>query len=323
MKLLHSVPASNGSMTFYLPKGQYGVIQVVYDLDMATGIDLTRALCGNVILNWNGQDVINVDAEILNQLDNVYGGVAEFTTVTGGASRMSVFLTAGLWFDAQNVYDIQDNDNVYLKLDFASLGLPANVDSGNIKVYAKMKTGVMSYLHNITARPIVSSGASTLADTYKISNISQIYLKNPAALLSNVQLSKDGETLVDSPPNTLIAYSDFIHQLETTNTTLAIDFVESGDVRESVGSDISYKFVFTGSGTQYMYFSHLDFTPKKALESRLVAERKISPIVEMIEKANPRKIIAPGPPQGSGSKGGRTRLAGESLQDYYERRDGR
>jgi hypothetical protein len=284
MKLLHSVPASNSSMTFYIPKGQYGSLMIRYELDAAAGVTLTRANLGNVILNWNGQDVVNCDAEILNQLDNVYGGVSEFSASAGSTHNASVFIPCGLWFDSQNVYDIGENDNVYLKLDFSDLASAANVDSGTINVYGKNKTGVMSYLHNITSRPVVASGASTLADTYKINNISQIYLKDPATLLSNVQFSKDKETIVDASPGVLISYSDYIHQLETTNTTLAVDFTESGDVREAVGTDISYKFTFSGAGTQYMYFSFLDFTPAKAVQSRMVAERKILPVVEFMEK---------------------------------------
>jgi hypothetical protein len=189
---------------------------------------LTRANLGNIILNWNGQDVVNADAEILNQLDNVYGGVSEFSASAGSTTNASVFIPCGLWFDSQNVYDIGENDNVYLKLDFSDLASASNVDSGTINVYGKNKTGVMSYLHNITSRPVVASGASTLADTYKINNISQIYLKDPATLLSNVQFSKDKETIVDASPGVLISYSDYVHQLETTNTTLRLTLQNQG-----------------------------------------------------------------------------------------------
>jgi len=296
MKLLHAVPSTNGAMTFFLPKGQYGVLAIEYDLDAAAAVTLTRANMGNIILNWNGNDVINVDAEILNLLDNVYGGASEFSAVAGGATRMTVYITCGQWFDSQNVYDIGDNDKVSLKIDFPLLALAANVDSGFIRVYAKEKIGVMNYLHNIIPRPVVSSGAAVLADSYPLNNVSQVYLKDPATLLTNVQIIKDGTTVVDATPAALLAYSDFIHQLEAGSTTLAIDFIESKDIREAVGSTVSYKFSFSGAGTQEIYFSFIEFTPAKANQSQFTAQQKITKIANSV----PLGISQIQPPLGLG-----------------------
>jgi len=286
MKLLHSVPYSQSSLTFYLPKGQYGSIMVLFDLTAQSGKQLTRSQFGNVVLNWNGQDVINSDVEILNLLNNVYGGTSLFTNTSGGAHKLALFLQAGLFFDNKNVYDIGENDRVYIKLDFSQIADTTNIASGNVKIYGKNKVGVMNYLANFISRPIVASGAATLADSFPINNVSQIYFKDPATLLSTIQLTKDSETIIDAEVNALIAYSDFIHQLEATNTTLAIDFTESLDVRESVGNTISYKLVFSGSGTQYMYISYVDWTPGKAIESQATAQNKLAPVISNIKSVN-------------------------------------
>ena len=276
MKLLHSVPVSNGSMTFFLPKGQYGALQFRYDVVAAAGITLTRANFGNVILNWNGNDIINVDADIINRLDNVYGGVAEFNMSAGASSQMSCFLTCGERFDTNNIYDIGDSDRVYVKLDFSDLANAANVTSGMVSVYAKNRVGVMNYLHNIIARPVVSSGAATLADSYPINNVAQVYIKDPATLLSKIMIVKDNITQADADPSVLISYSDFIHRLETTNSTLALDFVESLDIREALGSTIKYSYVFSGAGTLEQYFSFIEFTPSKAQESSVIAQTTLN-----------------------------------------------
>ena len=279
MKLLHSVPAANGSVSFFLPKGQFGNFFIRYQVVAAAGVTLTRKNFGNVILNWNGQDVINVDADIINRLDNVYGGTSEFTSAVGASAKLSCFLTSGLWFDNSNVYDISGRDNVYIKLDFSDLADSAITASGNVQIFGKNKTGVMTYLHNMIARPVTSSGAGTMADSYPINNVTEIYLKDPTALLSSVQVVKDNETLVDADPSTLISYSDFIHQLETTNNTLAIDFVESLDIREAIGATVNYKYVFTAAGILEQYFSFIDFTPAKARESSDVAAAKFVPVL--------------------------------------------
>lgn len=281
MKLVQSVPLTNGSLSFYLPRGQYGAIQIEYLPVAAAGVTLTRANYGNVIVNWNGQDVINVDAEFLNLVNNVYGGVAEFTPSVAALSRMSLFVPVGYWFDSKNVYDIGVNDKVLIKLDFSTLASAASVASGNVNIYVKEKIGVMNYLHNITTQPVVAAGAATVANQISFNNIAAAYLKAPASLLTTIMLSKDGNTLVDSTPAALIAYSDYIHRLETTNTMLSIDFVESLDIREAVGQNLAYKLVFSGAGTQYLYVSYIDFTPAKAQESLQVASSKLVPIVQL------------------------------------------
>lgn len=290
MKLLHSVPASNGSMNFYLPKGQYGVLAVEYDLDAAAAVTLTRANLGNVILNWNGRDIINVDAEILNLLNNVYGGASEFSASTGSTTRATIYLPVGEWFDSQNIYDVGENDRVLVKLDFPDLADAANVDSGNVNIYGKNKLGVMNYLHYILARPVVASGAATLADNYMINNVANMYIKNPAALLSNIQITKDDETMVDAPPETLISYSSFIHQLESSSNTLAIDFVESLDVREALGVSVSYRYTFTGAGTLEQYFSFLEFTPQKSNESQIRTHNKIVKTLNELSPNDPGAV---------------------------------
>lgn len=281
MKLLNSQPLANGSVSFYLPRGQYGAIQIEYMPVAHAAITLTRANYGSVIVNWNGQDVINVDAEFLNLVNDVYGGTAEFDPNVAALSRMSLFIPTGYWFDPRNVYDIGANDKVLIKLDLGDLSNGAYVDSGNVNIYAKEKVGVMNYLHNIITQPITSAGGGQQADRVIFNNIAGCYFKDPATLLTSIQLSKDGNTIVDGTPANLIAYSDYIHRLETTNTMLSIDFVESLDIREAVGSDLRYKLTFSGAGTQYLYISFIDFTPDKAVESQRIAVNKLSPVVQL------------------------------------------
>jgi hypothetical protein len=275
MRQLFSVPVSNKSLTFYLPKGQFGNIMIEYAVTTSAGNTMTAADAGNVRLNWQGQDIVNVDAELLNDLNNVYGGKAEATFALAGANRFCVIIPSGLYFDNGNVFDIGDNDKVYLKLDFASLS--AISASGMVTVYAKPKLGQMNYLHHIEPRFVVASGASTLSDVFPVSNVSQVYFKNPAGSnVSEVQINKNSETVVDGSVDMLKAYSAYVHLLETALTTIAIDFGESKDLRENFGQQISYKLKFTGAGTCAMYVSYIELTPDKAVESKTRASYQIA-----------------------------------------------
>jgi hypothetical protein len=285
MQLLYAVPASQGQLTFFLPKKKYGLLAIEYELDAAASVTLTRANMGNVQLIWNGDPIINVDAELLNLLGNVYGGVSEFSSATGAACRMMVYIPTGTYFDSLNIYDVAENDQVNFKLDFPDLALAANVDSGMVRVYGKEKAGVMNYLYNLISRNVVASGASTLADTYPLNNVSQIILKNPAGSnVTDLQIKKDGRSIIDCPVDVLNSYSDWIHQLEATNTTIVVELAESKSIREVLGASIEYKYVFSGAGTLSQYFGFLDFTPAKSNKTQLEFNRNVGVNTDNVAK---------------------------------------
>lgn len=276
MKIIYSQPNTTGGYTFALPKGQYGAIAIEYDLDAAAAVTLTRANMGNIRLTWNGRDVVNVDSEMLNLVNNLYGGVAEFSSAVGGATRMTCFIPVGMWWDSQNVYDVGDNDQVIIQLSFPDLALAANVDSGSIRIHVKEKVGVMKYLHIVNQRFEQTSAAAVVSNSLPINNVSQLYYLNPAGALSQMQILKDGETIVDDTIPLIMAYNEWLHQLETAGTTLAIEFNESKELREVIGRQISYKHTFSGAATLRQYYSAVEFvSDAKVAQSMITAENKI------------------------------------------------
>lgn len=277
MKRLYGVPGTNASLSTYFPKNQYGAFLIRYTGTAAVGVTVTRANLGTVQFTWNGKDIINVDAEILNLADNLYGGVSEFTSAVGGAFACSVIIPCGQWIDAANVYDVGINDKVALNLSFPDLASAAVVVSATVEVYYKTKTGVMNYLNNIIKRNVVMTGAGNFSDNYPISNVAQLFIKNPAALLSNIQVSKDNNTIVDCSPAVALSYNDYLHLVETTGTTLAIEFGESKDIRENVGGQVNYSYTFSGAGTLQQYLCYLTFTSQsKVLSSRAQAAQDLT-----------------------------------------------
>jgi len=258
MKLLWQDNLANLTTNFTVPRGQYGLFLIRYSGVAATGQTVATTDLGNVILNANGNDKINVDVDLLSQLANVYGGAVEASSAAGGNFAFSILIPTGAWFDAKNIYDISANDKVYFKLDYPNL-TSAKIVSGTVSVYAKPRHGVMNYWHKILSRAVVSGGAGVITDTLPVANISEVYLKNPAALISQVQLVKDGKVYVDGDVNAELAYSNWIHLLESSVTLLAVEFVESKDVREAISNNLSYKYQFTGAGNLAQYYSAIEF----------------------------------------------------------------
>ena len=253
MKQLFRVPATQGNLSYQLEKGQFGLFLIRFEGTNATGQAVTLADLGSVVLRWNGQDVVNVDFEFLNMVSNLYGGVSEFSSTTGGAFKASAFIPTGIWFDSQNIYDIGDEDKVEFVLNWNT----AKIASGSVYIFGKPRRGVMSYLHGIYKRTIVSGGAGDISDSIPVENITQFYIKNPTALINTLQVARDGKAVVDGYVGALQSYSDWIHLLEASSNLIAIEFVESKDLREVVSTGITYKINTTGAGNIESYYSRL------------------------------------------------------------------
>ena len=266
MKLLWTDQLANLSTTYNVARGQYGLFLIRYSGTAAAAYTVTTTDLGNVIFNWNGNDKINVDVDLLSQLGNVYGGAIESSSSVGGAFAFSIVIPTAAWFDSKNIYDISQGDSVYFKLDYPLL-TAAKVASGSVSIYAKPRTGVMQYIHKILSKSVVSSGAGIITDSLQVPNIIETYIKNPAALISNLQLSKDNKLKVDGDTASELAYSNWIHLLESSITLLAIEYAESMNVQEANSNNLQYKFTFTGAGNLAHYYSAIEYTPQKTAES--------------------------------------------------------
>jgi len=277
MRLLSSTNVANGQVTYTFPSGQLGMIQVVFDVVTLAAQILTLDLCGNVRLNWTGEDIINVPVRLINLINNLYGGCSEATFGLAGVNRVSIFLTPGLTYDAKTVYDIGQNDNVTLTLDFRNI-VPLCA-SGTVKIYAKDKIGTMSYIHKILPKFCISQAAGQVPDSIPVNNISELYLDDPATnLITGVQVVKDNITVVDSQSlDDLQAYNNYIHLVETPVTNiLAIDLGESKDIRELIGGTLTYRMTFSGAATLPLYYGFISNTGQKLVESQNRAAKMLS-----------------------------------------------
>lgn len=274
MKLLWQDNLLNLSTNYNVAQGQYGLFLIRYSGTAAAAYTVLTSDLGNVILNWNGEDKINVDVDLLSQLANQYGGFIEATSNVGAAFAFTIIIPTGAWFDSKNIYDISGGDKVYFKLDFPLL-TAAKIASGTVTIQAKPRAGVMSYIHKILSRSVVSGGAGIITDTIVTPNIIELYVKNPSALTSQIQYSKDGKLYVDGDTASQLAYSNWIHLLETVNTLLAVEFAEGKNIDEAISKTLSYKYTFTGVGNLAQYYSAIEYTPSKVSESLANAQAQL------------------------------------------------
>lgn len=261
MRLLYSVPFSNGSLTFFLPKGSWGSFQLAFrGTNNAT--PKTRADLGNVQLTVDGSPIINVDTELLSYLNDLKGGFATFTSTASSTLNAQINVPCGAYGDSNNVLFVDNPTKAYFKLDFPNL---TNI-SGTVYIYGIPKLGIQNYLYCLTSRNVVASGSGTLSDVHRLPNVSAVYLKN-TSIIDSIQIIRDNKTVVDGLKQDIQAFSDFVNQVEASNTIIEIPMNLSRDVREVISQEILYKYNFIASGTLQQYFAYNILTPAKAVVS--------------------------------------------------------
>lgn len=259
MKLLKTENAITGNLTYQVEKGQFGLFLIRFEGTNITGQAVNLQDLGNVIMRWNGNDIINCDFEFLNQVSNLYGGFTEFTSTTGGSFKASAFIPSSLWFDSLNVYDIGEEDKVEFVLNWST----SKISSGSVYLLAKPRRGLMHYIHAIKKRVVVSGGAGIITDNIVEPNIATYYIKNASSLISRLQIERDGKAITDANVGAIQSYSDWTHLLEASSNLLAVEFAESKDVREAVSNTLTIRLQFIASGNLETYYSQLIPRPDK------------------------------------------------------------
>jgi len=275
MQLLYSSAFSSASLTFFLPKGSFGGFQIAFrGTNNAT--PKTRADLGNVQLTWNGNPIVNVDAELLSYIADLKGGFSTFTSTANSTLNAQIFIPAGQFGDTNNSYLITDSDKVYFKLDFPNL---AGI-TGQVYIYGIRKQGVNNYLYCLTSRNVVASGAGTISDVHRLPNVSQIFLKNTGSMTA-VQIVRDNQTVVDGLKEDIQAFSDFYNEVEASNTVIEIPLNLSRDIREVVSQEILFKYTFSGATTLQQYFGYNILTPNQAVKSVSEIDAEIRKKIEL------------------------------------------
>ncbi len=266
MKLLKQETLSNLQLNYNVSRGQYGLFIIRFTGINAAASVVALSDLGNVILNWNGEDIINVDFELLTQLANEYGGYIESTPgAVGTAFAYSCIIPTSAWFDPKNVYDVGLSDKAFFKLDFPNV--LTNAASGSVSISGLPQKGIQSYFYKILSRTVVSGGAGIITDTIVQNNIINLFIKNPAALTDSIQILIDNDVKIDGSVPVELAYANWTHLVEAAGNFLAIEFAPSKDVREAISNMLTYKYNFIAAGNLQQYYAAIEFSQTKQEQS--------------------------------------------------------
>jgi len=263
MKQLWSETLTNLSTTYNVESGKFRFIVLRFDGVAQSGITIALTDLGTVRLNNNGNDKVNLDCEALSEMADNYGGYVEASSVAGGAFAFSIFIPAGYWFDPKNVFWFGHDDEAYMQLQFPNLN-GTNVASGNVTIYGKPGTGVQSYWHKLLSKQVVNSASNgTVTDKIVEKNIISVYLKDPASLIGNFILTRDGKVEVNGSIAAELALSNWQHQVESANPLYIAEFADNQKLADALSNSFQYQYDFIASGNLAQYYSSIEFTPDR------------------------------------------------------------
>ena len=134
MKLvrINQNPILNLQSNFKLPSGKFKGMFVVFNGDSGAGVTQVMGDFGNCQLMINNNTLINVDADRLGYINNLWYGSVPFAAAEGGAFYYAFYIPFQMHWDWRNVLDIGDGLNVQFQHEYGDL---SDVDSGNVTHY--------------------------------------------------------------------------------------------------------------------------------------------------------------------------------------------
>lgn len=269
---LESIAYSAGFLSFDVPAGSYKEFLLVFRGTNIAANNTTLADLGTVTFYRNGLPKVSVPVSVLAVLNNIYRGVSTFSNAVGAAVFAMISMPCGTFEKGEkNVYNLSEQEATF-QLTFPELASATGWSAGTVEIYGVPQIGVEKYEYQLIAHDFVLGAAGSIQPkVITVPNILQLVLTN-TNLASNLNITKDGKLAFNTAVDVSQAYSDYIHELETTvANTSVLEFAQSGDIREGAGAEVRVEAISTGAGTLNIYSGSLIFNPDKTARSIGVA----------------------------------------------------
>jgi stage V sporulation protein SpoVS len=273
MKLIHSQNILDGSLFRQMPVGTIKELFIRYSGNNQSGKAVTLAGLGRIRFNHKGTDVHNTSVELLSNVNNLKGGVAEFFSTLGGAFGASVVLPFHAFWDEQSGLFCDVNTS-YVQLDFSSaLG---DVQSGTVEVYAIMATRTASYFYQLIQRNIQAGGAGTVTQPVEIANVSELYVKEDSNI-SQVLVLADGDVKANGSQTALKAYSNSKNRVESAISVYEIDLNPFDSIRSDLNREVTVQLTTSAAANVNILTSSIAFASPQDVQ-RSIAVQKLPPV---------------------------------------------
>jgi len=242
-----------GNTSKYIQKGRYVALYLVIYGTTDAGQTLTKEDVGRIRLTRHGREKQSETFDFYHDLSDLMGGYPTSTTPAAGASRIVAYIPFQ-HIRMPNSMDVQDNQElkIFLNFDAATLATRFGANPSYFELWGLTADAVPEkYELEIYEKNMQPGGAGKLPVEINESNVIGLYYRDDGGIVSNVNLSRDGETAIgDVPLEVLKDTTNMMMNLETSGNPLVfINFVPAGNRSNAISKNITGQIKFTGSGT--------------------------------------------------------------------------
>jgi hypothetical protein len=212
MKLLFSEQILNQTAYRELVNGTQKGLLVRWAGTNQAAQAVTLAQLGQARVNFRGADTVNDTVSFFAAMNNLFYGVAEFSSAVGGAFAATIWIPfsaywdsyAGMFNDSKIAAFIQLNNTVTV----------ATIVSGTVEVYYEEAPSIAQYITTFYQQNVQVGGASQAKQTLTGFDISSLLLDENANL-TLVQVNVDQVAKISASQAVEKSFSNLMNRVET------------------------------------------------------------------------------------------------------------
>lgn len=266
MKLFHSENLLNGSAFQKLPRGTIKDIFIRFSGTAQAGKTVALTDLGTVRVNVRGTDRHNLTFEVLNGINNLKMGTAEFSSTTGGSFSAAFTLPFHAWWDQTNgeYFNIGD---AFIELRFPLLDSTL-IASGTVLLFAIEAPAVSTYTMSLYQRNIQVGGAGQVNQILEMQDISSLYFVENANV-SNILVVSDNIERANGPQADLKSRSNMVNKVETGITTFEVQLNPYYEVRSGLNKETKITLSTSGATNYKMIVETFSNIPPSIVDDSL------------------------------------------------------
>lgn len=251
-KFIQQGSAIGGQVNIDIPKGKYAGLLVRIFGTTSAGQTLLMADVGMMRINRKGKEVIAETFDFFHCYDDLKGGfLPEATGGAAAAEDVYCFIPVALP-ELPNVMDVENNEEVDLKLDFtANLALRFVALPCTYQVYGYMTPDITeSYQLLIREQDVQAAAAGRLVEIMNGKNSAAIYLIDAAGVIDSFSVAVDGQMIVDNIDDVVErAITSMENRVEAATTLVEVNHVRTGNFQNAINGSTKVELVFSDAGT--------------------------------------------------------------------------
>lgn len=263
MKLLFSEQILNQTAYRELVNGTQKGLLVRWSGTNQAAQAVTLAQLGQVRVNFRNSDTVNDTVAFFAAMNNLYYGVAEFSSVVGGAFAATIWIPFSAYWD--NISGMFNDSKISAYIELRNTVTVATIVSGVVEVHYEEAPAIAQYTTTFFQQNVQVGGASQAKQTLTGFDISSLLLDENANL-TTIFTTVDEGAKISSTQAVMKAYSNLVNRVETAITLIELNLNPYRRI-PSGGRQVQIQLQMSAATTVGLHSMGFVLSPQEATKS--------------------------------------------------------